>query len=194
MTTATPTAQRQAGPPTFVLLVGLPGTGKSTLARHIARHLPVEIVQTDAVRKALFPTPRYTPEEHQRVYETAHRIIEQLLFEQRNVVFDATNLHESRRRALYDIAANAQANLVVVLTVAPPEVVRRRLDRRQRQRDAEDFSDATWEVYQRMSRELEPIPRPHLVVNTAVDLEPAVERILALARRPTAGEGGAPRA
>ncbi len=44
-------------------MVGAPGSGKSFLARRLAAALAADLVQTDVVRKEMFPQPRYTPGE-----------------------------------------------------------------------------------------------------------------------------------
>jgi predicted kinase len=43
--------------PTYILMAGLPGTGKSTLAEALARELNGVVLSKDAVRAALFPGP-----------------------------------------------------------------------------------------------------------------------------------------
>lgn len=44
-------------PPILVAMAGLPGTGKSTLARKLAAHLNGTVIDKDEVRHALFPAP-----------------------------------------------------------------------------------------------------------------------------------------
>lgn len=167
----------------LVMLVGEPGSGKSFLARRIAARLGAELLQTDAVRAELFAVRRYTPRENAAVYAAAHRRIARALLDRRALVFDATNLAERKRRIVYRLAEEARAHLVIVRALAPPEVIRRRLERRAAQRDPLDRSEADWSVYLRMGRP-DPIPRPHLLVNTTVDLEPAIELVVARARQP----------
>ena len=163
----------------LVMLVGPPASGKSYLARRLAERLDATLLQTDALRKAMFPRPRYTGKEHFAVYAESHRRIERGLRLGRTVIFDATNLNERKRRVVYRIAERSGARLVVGLTWAPPEVIRRRLAGRQAGLDPLDQSEADWRVYRRLGRP-DPISRPHVLVNTTVSLERSVEL---LARR-----------
>ena len=75
-----------------MLLSGLPGDGKSYLARRLAEACGAEIVESDAVRLRLTGEPRFTPAEHRRVFDVCHALVERLLGEGRVVIMDATNL------------------------------------------------------------------------------------------------------
>ena len=169
--------------PALVMLVGLPGTGKSFFTRALVERYPLAVVETDAVRKLLFGNPTYQPDEHYRVHKTCYRIIAELLRRGIGVAFDATNLQERAREQVYHIAEQWGARLLVVKLEAPPEVVKERLERRAANRDDRDRSDATWDVYQAMASSVERIRRNHYTVDTSQDIGPVVEKVVRELRR-----------
>ena len=160
------------------MLVGLPGTGKSRLARRLGAELDAQVVESDRVRKQLFAEPRYTGGEHAAVYGWCHTVLRSALVVGRNVIFDATNLEERVRWKVYDIAERCDVGLTIVWVTSPPAVVQQRMLRRQERRDDDDVSDADWLVYLDMRRKAEPIRRPHIVVNTATDHETLVRHLI----------------
>ena len=162
--------------PLLVMLVGPPASGKSYLAHLLVERLDASLLQTDALRRAMFRPPRYTPREHAAVYAEAHRRIARQLRRAARLVFDATNLSERGRRRIYRIADEAGADLLILLAFAPPEVARARLAARASGADARDLSEADENVRARLGR-AQPIGRPHLVVNTAVDLQQVLQMI-----------------
>ncbi len=177
------TDQTTAAPVLFVIS-GLPGTGKSFLARRLAERLPAVIVESDFVRKTLTEgQPTYAGAESARVHRVAHALIARLLRSGRRVIFDATTIAEWQREKLDHLAAQARCPIVIVQTTAPETVVRARLAQRAHPRDPHDLSDADWNVYRRMKTNLEPVRRPHLVVDTSGDLEAILAKILRLVRR-----------
>ncbi len=164
--------------PVLIMLCGLPATGKSYLARRLVEQMPFVIVETDFVRKTLFPSPTYSAEESNLVHRVCHALMEKLLRRGARVIFDATNLLEFHREKVYRLARSAAARLVIVQTVAPETVVRERLEKRKVARDPDDISDANWAIYKRMVSTQQPISHSHLTVDTSGDLEEAVSKIL----------------
>ncbi|TMF01441.1 MAG: ATP-binding protein [Chloroflexi bacterium] len=166
------------GRPLVVMLVGPPASGKSRLARRLGSALDAQVVESDRVRKQLFAEPRYTGGEHAAVYGWCHTILRSALVVGRNVIFDATNLEERRRRKVYSIAEQCDARLAIIWVTCPPSVVQQRLLRRQLREDKDDLSDADWPVFLELRRKAEPIRRAHVVLNTAADYETVLQRLL----------------
>ncbi|HEX77636.1 MAG TPA: AAA family ATPase [Dehalococcoidia bacterium] len=164
--------------PYFIVISGLPGTGKSYLSRQLAARLPAAILESDALRQVLFPTPTYSPEESHRLFRAIHLTIEGLLKKGIPLILDATNLSEYHREHLYRIADKVEAKLIVVRVEAPPEVVRERMQARRERADPLDRSTADWRVYQRMRAQAQPIRRHHIAVDTSRDLAPAIDKIV----------------
>lgn len=169
--------------PAFIIVSGLPGTGKSYFSRKLAERLPSVIVESDALRKRLFPSPTYSGEESHRLFCACHRLIEEFLGGGIPVILDATNLVEHHREPLYRIAQRLQARLILVKVEAPRELVRQRLQGRAEGVNHEDKSDAGWSIYQRMRTRVERISRNYFAVDTSRDITPVIDKIVREAKR-----------
>jgi DegV family protein with EDD domain len=164
--------------PVLVTLSGLPGSGKSFLARRIVARRPLAVVESDHLRRVLFHAPTHSRPESTRLFAAIHELLDRLLSRGVPTLLDATNLKEEHRRILYGIAGKNNARLVIVQTRAPEGVIRRRLRARAAGRDPHDRSQADIQTYRRLRAEAEPIQREHLVVDTTGDIEQAVEGVL----------------
>ena len=162
----------------FVVVTGLPGSGKSYFSRQLASRAPLAVVESDAMRCALFGTPTHSGPESARLFRACHALIEDLLRRGIPVLFDATNLIEHFRERLYSIAHRTEAKLVIVRVEAPEDVIAHRLAQREAgNRDSEDNSTAGLDIYRRMAGVVEPIRRNHYAVDTSRDIAPVVEKI-----------------
>ena len=91
--------------PCLVVLVGVPLSGKSTLARALAREATtaLTLVENDALRARLAQgfgraAPAYDAEENFLVHRVSTVLLERALRAGAGVLLDATNLHGSDRR------------------------------------------------------------------------------------------------
>jgi predicted kinase len=176
--------------PCLVLVGGLPGTGKSTLARGLAEHANFSVIRSDVVRKELvgsdhriqnrsaFEEEIYAPEWTARTYAECLRRTENLLFRGERALVDATFREEARRRSFLDAAARWAVPSVFFHCQAQPETIRRRLGNR-----SNDASDADWFVYEQIAKrwdEPSPLTRQAMrEISTGGTLEQAVSEALA---------------
>jgi predicted kinase len=169
--------------PAFVVVSGLPGTGKSFFCRKLAERQSFCILESDALRKTLFPSPDYSVTESARLFAACHRLIEWLLRNGVPVIFDATNLSEGYRGYLYRISDRSGARLVLVRVEAPPAVAYQRLRARRNAGNPEDKSDADWQVYRRMEPRVEKFRHNHFAVDTSRDITPVIDKIMRMINR-----------
>ncbi len=81
--------------PFAIWLTGLPGAGKSTLARFLKQKLieegfQVEVLESDSLRRELFPKSTYSPEERELFYRFMVALGKRLFEAGLVVIFDAT--------------------------------------------------------------------------------------------------------
>ncbi len=156
--------------PWLFLMVGLPGAGKSTLARHLAAWLGARGVhlESDRIRKELAgwdpgkPLPRemYTPELNRKTFAVMEHRAREALQSGRSVVADATFLRAAYREPYRTLAREMEAGFLALYVSVDDETARRRLEHPHR----DGFSDATVAVYEAMkaSAELPPVDVPFL--------------------------------
>jgi aminoglycoside phosphotransferase family enzyme/predicted kinase len=176
------------GKPCLVLVAGLPGTGKSSLARRLADEAGFHVIRSDVVRKELAgltsegPAPAplreslYRPEWTERTYGECMRKAEQLLFEGERVLVDANFREESKRRAFLEAAARWGVPQGILLCQADPDTVRRRLERRH-----QDASDADWPVYLHASAKWEELGECTRRVSHPISTNGPPEQVIARA-------------
>lgn len=171
----------QSGAPgaALILLSGLPGAGKTTFARALAEAAPacaVDAVESDAIRRGLAKRPAYTPDENARVFTLAEERVRAALHAGHIAVLDATNLHTDDRRRFLRLARTFDIALVAVRLVAPDATIRERLSR-----PRDGFSEAGFEIVERMRPRVRPFTIPVIVVDTRFSLAPSIAAVLRLA-------------
>jgi len=164
-------AHRYAGGtsrPAVVVLYGLMGTGKTTLARYLRESMGWPVLSTDAVRKQLagigettkvlvpYNQGLYSPEMSSRTYAEVCRRGRELCAAGETVVVDGAFKVNGERDQVVEMARQAGVDVVFVNTVCSVEEQRRRLEERQRR---PDVSDGRPELILDQRRDFEP-PRP----------------------------------
>lgn len=144
--------------PAVIIVGGLSGTGKSVLARRIARTLEADWLSSDRIRKEItgydpherltdkYGSGIYSPEISQETYDTLISRGVSAAADGKSVVIDATFLDEEWRTRARDAFEIVDADLQFVECWCPPEVVAERLE--QRQADEEEASDAGQNIYE----------------------------------------------
>ena len=164
----------------LVVLMGLPGVGKTHCARLLAERLGAAHVASDELRSRLFIAASYADEENRVVFATAAALVDGLLADGHRVVLDATNVTARNRASFVDAATRRGAPVVYARVTAPDADVRSRLALRRAARAVGDHSDADEGVFERMRAvAFEPPPEGHLEVENGPALERDLARVMA---------------
>lgn len=151
----------------LLMMVGLPGSGKSSVVNALYSQIPFVTISSDNIRQQWKQHPTYAPDEMLQVYEIGYALIEQRLKKGQRVVFDASNLLQSRRDHVAQLAQRCGKPLAICYIQANQAVVDERLRQREQQQQREvDLSDADWFVYKWMVETQEPLVREHIVLDT----------------------------
>lgn len=127
----------------LVIMVGLPGSGKSTYATKYTTQDRTTLVSTDEIRGELYGNPE-TQGNAQDVFNEAYRRIEIALRAGDTVVFDATNLKARNRRYIINKFRPLADSIIAEYLNTPIEECIHRDELRSR--------TVGYEVIQRMAR------------------------------------------
>ena len=166
----------------IILMAGLPGTGKSTLARELAQRTGGAVLGKDEIRAALFAAEdiEYSAAQDDFVMDIMLQAATYLLNKdpERKIFLDGRPF--SRRYQIERILNFAQGfgQCAVILECTCSEAsAKHRLDV---ERDpAHPAHNRNFELYEELKVRFEPIAYPKTVISTDQPLEACVERSLA---------------
>jgi predicted kinase len=161
----------------YVLIAGLPGTGKSTLAGALASQLNGVVLSKDTVRATLFPgeLTDYTREQDDLCFEMvlgaaaylAHRSRAEFIFLDGRTFSRREQVERAVRAAV-----EADCGWRILLTTCPDAVAEARL---LAEGDHHPAANRTVNLYRRLKARFEPIADPHCEVDTSQPLEASVQ-------------------
>ena len=155
-----------------LIICGLPGVGKSTVARLLAPHIQAVVVSSDEIRKSLFRVPTYRRHEKRLVYKTMLLVARYLYNANVNCILDATFSKDTARWEVLDTLGIAIDQFRIIECICPEDIVMTRLKQRKN-----DFSDADYSIYKMMKRIYEPIKAEHIKIDTQRLSETEIRRL-----------------
>jgi len=177
--------------PALFITVGLVGTGKSTLAKELAKRLGLVVISSDVTRKQLagipvtehrfekFDSGLYSAELSRRTYEQVLSTAGEILREGGSVVLDASFIRAQERLNAKRTAEETGADFFIIECTLDEVKIKERLARRLEQGSV---SDGRWEIYQPQKKAFEPIaeasPQKHAIIDTSKLLEENIRQIL----------------
>jgi predicted kinase len=152
-----------------ILIVGLPGVGKTTLAMRLSKLLGAPAVVTELVRSKLFdlgPVAEdidFTKTELQTTYRTVEMLVGHLLAVGANVIIDGVFRTQEQRQIIQQLAVANSSEFLGIHVVCSEEVTLERLERR---KQAGTLSPAGPKTYRRLKSQFEPVDSSYLLIST----------------------------
>jgi predicted kinase len=144
-----------------VIVCGLPGVGKTTIAKDLAPLINAAVLSTDKIRKELIPNPTYKKQEKKLIYNVLLIVAKYLHQAGINCILDATFNTENSRKELRKKLGLSQKQICIVECICPDDIVISRLKDRKN-----DYSDADISIYKKMKRIYQPIKEEHIILDT----------------------------
>ncbi len=163
--------------PVLIAMSGLPGTGKTTVARAVAARLGAVLLRVDSIETALARSTLGIRPAEDAGYEAAYAVAADNLGTGLSVVADCVNDAAPTRAAWAGVARDAAAVLMNVEVIcSDPAEHRRRVETRRPDLRGQALPD--WRAV--MSRGFEAWDAPRLVLDTAtMAVADAVGRVVA---------------
>lgn len=148
----------------LVIFGGLPGAGKTTIARELARQIGAMHLRIDSIEQAIRNCVRGLPPLDEAGYRVAYAIAEDNLRIGRTVVTDSVNPLSITRDAWLEVGQRAQVDTIEIEVICSDSIEHRsRVERRST--DISGLVLPTWmEV---ISREYDPWNRDHILVDSS---------------------------
>ncbi len=183
--------------PALIVMTGLSGTGKSTLAADIGAMLGATVIASDIVRKGLaggaesgsgeWQSGIYSPDWSTRTYDRLFSLAEQLLRSGDPCILDAAFLSSDQRQSAAAIAARLGVPLILAETFCSEEIAMERI--KKRRDEASGPSDASIDTYRHqienvsLSPPLAPDGTFHVRIDTGRPKVEWIDPVLLVLRR-----------
>lgn len=114
------------------MMIGIPASGKTSLAEQIAKSEGAEIVSSDNIRKELYGDENIQGDSNEVFKIVENRIINGLK-NNKNMIYDATNINYKRRMAFLQKIRKLKVEKVAIMVATPYEQCLIRNSQRERQ-------------------------------------------------------------
>lgn len=144
----------------LIMVLGLPGSGKSYFASKLSERLKAVHLENDVIRKELHKMGSYTREDKMEVYRELCQRTELLVKDEKSVVMDATFQLEEYRELIYQLSSRYEVPLSTILVEASESLVKKRLEKPRKN------SEANYEVYLKLKENFDPVRPPFIAITS----------------------------
>lgn len=139
-----------------ILMCGLPGSGKTTIAKKISLELPAKLISSDKIRKKVFKSSRFDikgddfvralrPKYYNRLFKEVKRY----LLESQRVIIDASNMDKQRINLINRLGGVIGKKKILIMVIkAQKKTIAQRMKKIEKMAtEKEDFYTAWKRVY-----------------------------------------------
>jgi predicted kinase len=144
----------------ILIVFGLPGTGKSYLARHLADDNHAFYLNTDIVRENMNKKGQYDDETKREVYERMLKEISRPDAKEKMVIVDGTFSSKTFRFMFNKHSWEQERYLYYI------EMKARESEIKKRMKEDRAYSEADYSVYKKMKKAFDYMPEEHLVMQS----------------------------
>jgi aminoglycoside phosphotransferase family enzyme/predicted kinase len=161
----------------MIVMHGLSGSGKSTIAAQLVEALGAIQIRSDVVRKQLFDLAAtaqtdsaqdqgiYTADATESVYHRLQQIAQTIIDADFTVILDATFLQHSHRRQMLETQTSTACKKIIINCEAPAAELRKRIIERE-----DDPSEANLEVLEQQLLSRQPIDADEAALAEVIDI------------------------
>lgn len=161
----------------LILISGLPGSGKSTIAENLARNLHIPIFSVDPIESSIIKAGI------SKSFETglsAYIVAETLAIEHLNlginVIIDAVNSVKEARDMWYELSKNFKTKLFIVECTLDEKIHKERIE--SRIRNMYGMPEVTWNDVEKQRKEYLVWEKEKLVIDTTDSIEHNINKII----------------
>lgn len=159
----------------LVVITGLPGSGKTTIADSLSKEIDAIVLSTDKIRKNMFKNPVYNENDKRVVYNELFSRAREYLSSGKNVILDGTFYTKSLRDKAKEVGASVSEKVIFIYCETPEQILKERITKRK-----DKFSDADFSVYLKIKEVFEDFEEEVIIVDTSKPIDSNIRDIIKL--------------
>lgn len=144
-----------------IVVMGLPGVGKSSFAKALARRLRAWYINSDIIRKQLGFQGKYDPEDKWKIYEIMREELFQATHQHDICIVDATFYKREIRDFFTNYILFQHTHFSFIEITAADQVIQERLVQKRQ------YSEADYQVHLAVKQKFEMLKEPHLTLDSS---------------------------
>lgn len=114
----------------IIVLAGLPGAGKSTAGKLLAKRLGISFIETDQIWRSKFRNPQYTEDESKIVFESVMQALQSTIDSGKSVIVEGVFASFERIKKIQKTAKSSNSSTIIVRFICDLALIDERLRNR----------------------------------------------------------------